>query len=301
MFNPMLGYAKWADMLDSKVEDFKDKFRDIPNNQQVDKMDLPINPAKALRAQDIFVEASQEALAGVLGGATALAAVRARAAEMRATEYQRMEGRLKMVADGGTREGEVFETVGLQLAVQRLLGLGNDSPAYVVYCYWRAYGESLRAANVTDMSSWVAALGDGLLKRLDQSLVPPPLDGTKRNVRDLRQHVETLLGACRESGFMSNWSVSLDEDAAELWEDRSVRTMNMTIVLYGDPFAYALVLLAERGQNAPMCVSQILLSWFKRSKPEVKASAGGYYTDMYFSSDGAKFDPRFSQIELSIS
>lgn len=118
-----------------------------------------------------------------------------------------------------------------------------------------------------------------------------------------------MLEWCRKVGFLASWSLELDPDAGELWEDGIARVFSFGILVEGDPFENAQVLLSDRRDSVvpsrdsvvPDIVAQVVGAWLRCVLPKQQTSVETYYADMRYSSVLGPATPGQVQVRVTIS
>jgi len=144
------------------------------------------------------------------------------------------------------------------------------------------------------LERFVTSFGDQLLQEL------PAASPAGRSAAAISQGVNALLQLCQSAGFITAWTLRYDPDLAELWEGRLVRSLQISVILYGDPFAAAQVLMAERGQEVPIPSTEIVRAWLRQCQPPLDFSATSYYVDMRYNADSTSWNPEQIQLELTV-
>lgn len=271
-----------------------------------------VDAALAVRAFEFLERAGDQALAAALGERSVARAI-LRASELEASELGRLRGRLDMSASAGALEG-AFESEGVRRAAARLVQSGIASPAYRAYCRWRAYGELLSTPSegrAPFIQALKATLFDGLGVSAPSLPGPRVVGGSsRRDVAALRGGLAKLLEACREAGLLAAWALELDGDIAELWEEGvSGVKLSFAIVVEGDPFENAQVLLADRrdavvpsrGVLVPNATAELVTGWLQGVMPVESVRVETYYADMRYSSILGLATPGQERLEVTVT
>lgn len=277
-----------------------------------------VEPALKTLASEVLVAAGDQALAAALqenagaeGGSAreAVASALRRAEALETSELGRLSGRLGMDREGV--EG-AFESEGVKLAASQLVEAGAASPSYRVYCRWRAYNEALAQFGPGGVRSFAVAFDAALLRILLSGGEPPkarPETTAKRDAKSLRAGLPALLEGCRRTGLLAAWSLDLDEDEVEMWEDRVMRALSFEVSVEGYPFDTAEVVLADRRDSlvpnrdalVPQAVSRVVLAWLRSAVPGVKeALAETYYPYMRYAAAFGPTEPGPNQVKIQV-
>lgn len=262
-----------------------------------------VDDTLAVTASDMIVVIGDRALAAAVGKPGEDTA-KARAAEFESVELGRLQGRVEMSSQGS--EG-AFESEGIGRAAARLIQSGAKSPMYRIYCRWRAYNQVLEKLGMPERSVFLSALAKDLLNTYSD-FVPISVSG-HRDLAVLCAGLRSLLEWCRKVGFLASWSLELDPDAGELWEDGIARVFSFGILVEGDPFENAQVLLSDRRDSVvpsrdsvvPDIVAQVVGAWLRCVLPKQQTSVETYYADMRYSSVLGPATPGQVQVRVTIS
>eukprot|EP00931_Biecheleriopsis_adriatica_P076332 TRINITY_DN50053_c0_g1_i1.p1 TRINITY_DN50053_c0_g1~~TRINITY_DN50053_c0_g1_i1.p1 ORF type:complete len:330 (+),score=90.86 TRINITY_DN50053_c0_g1_i1:35-991(+) len=284
----------------------------LPNGKSRDQTKVQlVDPARAAEVLEAVISIADKSLPQRPG--LSAMAVRARAAELQATEIRRLRGRLEMLDGASPSELQdgagAFGSAGVAEAASRLVQAGASSSAYRAYCQWRAYNEALSGEGKEgDRAFFSATLGAGLLQDLLGYPRVTSSSEAKRDVEALFADLRILMAMMVARGLLAAWEiVDYDDVLGELWAERKASALSFGVLLVGDPLEDAQVVLAERrdsvaarrGTLVPDIVAQSMAAWLRRSLPSAAVTAESYYSGMRY---GFVFGPGLpGQVRLQVT